>query len=292
VSKRPAFQFYPSDWRTEAGLRLCSMGARGLWIEIMCLMHDCTPYGHLTVLGRAMKPDELARLVGEGAPAVKRWIGELESNEVFSRNDDGIIFSRRMTRDEEIREARAAGGSSGGEHGHKGGSHGSKGGRPRKEKPPLNDNQRGVSNPPPSSSSSSPSSEKHDDPYGSLSENDVSDPPAELPDDGDEELPEEPENSLKPQHVVDEWNQVALRCGLPQIVGLTGKRLRHLKARIREHPLDHWFEAFNAIERNPWMHGENDRGWRADFDFLLQPSSFQKLIEGSYDRAQPIQRTQ
>jgi uncharacterized protein YdaU (DUF1376 family) len=135
-------------------------------------------------------------------------------------------------------------------------------------------------------------SPKNDDPYGSLSENDVSDPPAELPDDGDGELPEEPENSLKPQHVVDEWNQVALRCGLPQIVGLTGKRLRHLKSRIREHPLDHWFEAFNAIERNPWMHGENDRGWRADFDFLLQPSSFQKLIEGSYDRAQPIQRTQ
>jgi len=156
VSKRPAFQFYPADWRTEAGLRLCSMPARGLCIEMMCLMHDATPYGHLTALGRAMTPEALARLVGEGAGPVRKWLTELEENEVFSR-DNGVIFSRRMVRDEQVREARAAGGPAGGEHGHKGASYGAKGGRPRKEKPPLSDDQRGVSDPPPSSSSSSPS---------------------------------------------------------------------------------------------------------------------------------------
>lgn len=97
---------------------------------------------------------------------------------------------------------------------------------------------------------------------------------------------------LKPEHVLDEWNQVAERHGLPKVRRLIGPRLQKLRARIRDHPLDDWMDAFNAIERNPWMHGDNDRGWRVDFDFLLQPNSFQKLIEGSYDRAQPIQRTQ
>lgn len=133
MSKRPAFQFYPSDWRNDAGLRLCSIGARGLWIEMMCLMHDATPYGHLTVMGRAIAPEALARLAGESVAAVKRWLVEMEQNDVFSRTDEGVIYSRRMVRDEEIREARAAGGPLGKEFGHLGASFGNLGGNPKKK---------------------------------------------------------------------------------------------------------------------------------------------------------------
>ncbi|WP_150125818.1 hypothetical protein [Sphingobium sp. RAC03] len=163
MSKRPAFQFYPGDWRTDPGLRLCSLLARGLWIEMMAIMHEGEPYGHLTAQGRAISDDMLARLVGEGAAAVKRAIKDLEVNGVFSRTDAGVIYSRRMVRDEAIREARAAGGSLGKGHGEKGASHGTKGGRPRKDKPPLGDDVMGVILPPPSSSSPSPSSFVDDD---------------------------------------------------------------------------------------------------------------------------------
>lgn len=154
MSKRPSFQFYPPDWRRDQSLRLCSMGARGLWIEMMCLMHEGEPYGHLTDLGQPMSAEALGRLVGESATAVKRWLAELDARAVFSRTDTGVIYCRRMVRDEAVRQARAAGGSSGGEHGHKGASHGSKGGRPRSEKggkkPPL-----GRANNPPLHTSSS-----------------------------------------------------------------------------------------------------------------------------------------
>jgi len=171
MSKRPSFQFYPSDWRTEQGLRLCSMGARGLWIEMMCLMHDGQPYGHLTIDAEAISIADLARLVGEPVPAVKRWVSELRAKKVFSETDDGLIYSRRMVRDEDVRDRRAAGGSNGGEHGAKGASHGSKGGRPKTAKTPVDDAERGQTKPPsepplappikppPSSSSPSPSSE-------------------------------------------------------------------------------------------------------------------------------------
>lgn len=157
MGKRPAFQFYPGDWRTDPGLRLCSLLARGLWIEMMAIMHEGEPYGHLTAQGRPISDDMLARLVGETPAAVKRAIKDLSENGVFSRTDEGIIFSRRMVRDERVREARAAGGPEGKDHGQKGAAHGAKGGRPRKEKPPLDAAQRGDNLPPPSSSSSSPS---------------------------------------------------------------------------------------------------------------------------------------
>jgi hypothetical protein len=159
MAKRPAFQFYPSDWRTDLGLRLCSISARGLWADILCLMHEGEPYGHLTADGRPVTVEQLARLVGEGAKQVRGWLGELRDNDVFSETDGGVIFSRRMVRDEEIRNARGSGGVAGAEHGAKGAAHGKKGGRPRKEKPPLEppfgDAEKGALKPPPSSSSSS-----------------------------------------------------------------------------------------------------------------------------------------
>lgn len=45
--KRPSFQFYPADWRNNAKLRRCSWGARGVWIELLGLMHDSDTYGLL-----------------------------------------------------------------------------------------------------------------------------------------------------------------------------------------------------------------------------------------------------
>lgn len=154
--KRPAFQFYPADWRKDPALSICSLAARGLWIELMCIMHEADEYGTLTVNGKAMTLQQIARMVGESPAILKKLLDELEDAGVFSRADDGSIYSRRMIRDENLRAVRAAGGEAGKSFGQLGAEHGKKGGRPRKEtgvkKPPLE--------PPPSSSSSSSSSDK------------------------------------------------------------------------------------------------------------------------------------
>jgi hypothetical protein len=112
--KRPAFQFYPADWRKDPELRVCSIAARGLWIDMLAIMHEGTPYGHLTTSGGDISPADLARLVGEPAALVRRLLGELEARKVFSRDSAGVIHSRRMVRDEHIRNVRAAAGALGG----------------------------------------------------------------------------------------------------------------------------------------------------------------------------------
>ena len=159
--KRPSFQFYPGDWLRDTALRSCSIGARGLWIDMLCLMHDSDRYGHLQVNGRPISADALARIVGCSVKEAKAWLAELEDCGVCSRTDDGVLFSRRMVRDEQIRERRAEGGKAGAEHGAKGGLHGAKGGRPRGvNNPPSGEAKGGFeppSYPPPSSSSSSSS---------------------------------------------------------------------------------------------------------------------------------------
>jgi len=156
--KRPAFQFYPADYRKDPALASCSLAARGLWVELLCVMHESDCYGVLVVNGRAMDGKQIARLVGESPATVSKLLAELEAAGVPSRNADGALYSRRMVKDEEVRQRRAEGGVAGGEFGHLGAGHGSKGGRPRKEtgdkKPPSNPPLK----PPPSSSSSSSAS--------------------------------------------------------------------------------------------------------------------------------------
>lgn len=121
--KRPSFQFYPDDWRNNAHLRRCSWAARGVWIELISLMHDSDQYG---VLAWPLK--EIAQALGCPLALLK----ELADKGVLKGCDNGkcepfiytprsgrrdgtpvtlivatpgpIWFSSRMVRDEHVRK--------------------------------------------------------------------------------------------------------------------------------------------------------------------------------------------
>jgi len=95
---RPWLKFYVADWRDKQ-LRRCSLSARGLWIDLMTYMHEAEPYGHLVFEGGDMPIDELALQLARPVAEVKKAMSELEKHGVFSRTEDGIIYSRRMVRD-------------------------------------------------------------------------------------------------------------------------------------------------------------------------------------------------
>lgn len=112
--KRPAFQFYPADWRKDPALSTCSLAARGLWIELMCVAHESDEYGTLSINGKPMTEQQIARAVGESPALINKLLAELEASGVFSRNESGSIYSRRMIKDERLRNVRADAGRLGG----------------------------------------------------------------------------------------------------------------------------------------------------------------------------------
>jgi hypothetical protein len=107
-------RFFWSDWRSDPKLRACSIAARGLWIELLAIMAEASPRGYLLVNGQ--KPDiKLIRtLAGLERNHIGKLLEELEQAGVSSRTEDGVIFSRRMVRDEEKTSERRRCGALGG----------------------------------------------------------------------------------------------------------------------------------------------------------------------------------
>jgi hypothetical protein len=111
---RPSFQFYPKEWIWDLELRQCSAAARGLWADLMCLMHEGEPYGHLTA-----PLDLILRITGLTEEVYTALLAELETERasgkrVAYRTEEGAIYSRRMVRDEARRGVLAANGKHGG----------------------------------------------------------------------------------------------------------------------------------------------------------------------------------
>lgn len=112
--KRPAFQLYPESWRADVQLGACDYVSRGVWWEMICVMHGCTPYGHLALNGKAMPDKQAAEACRVPLVIYRKALKDLETHGVFSRTAEGIIYSRRMVRDEHLRNVRAAAGKQGG----------------------------------------------------------------------------------------------------------------------------------------------------------------------------------
>lgn len=112
--KLPWIKFYPTDWRGDPALRMCSLAARGLWMEMLAIMHEADPRGSLLINGNIITAKQLASLCGATAREIVALLAELETAGVFSRTEGGTIFSRRMKRDDEKAAQDKANGKAGG----------------------------------------------------------------------------------------------------------------------------------------------------------------------------------
>ena len=104
-----------SKWRNEPTLRMCSLSARGLWADLLAIMHECEPYGHLVINGQKPSAKQIASMVGMTSEReVTTALKELQDNGVFSLTDNGVIYSRRLVRDKATRDLGKQTGSLGG----------------------------------------------------------------------------------------------------------------------------------------------------------------------------------
>lgn len=81
---------------------------------------------------------------------------------------------------------------------------------------------------------------------------------------------------------VSQWNALAGDLGLSKIERVTTQRRSAWNARFGNGHAEDWPRALDAIRASKFCRGDNTRGWRVDFDFLLAPAKLTRLLEGKY----------
>jgi hypothetical protein len=91
------------------------------------------------------------------------------------------------------------------------------------------------------------------------------------------------------QRVLDYWNSKAK--GHPNVACarvLDNSRKQQLRLRLKEHGEAVLIEAIDKLFSSPWLLGKGrESNWKPSIDFILQPASLRKLLEGAYGEEDP-----
>lgn len=86
--------------------------------------------------------------------------------------------------------------------------------------------------------------------------------------------------------VKDAYN--SLCPSLPAIKALSDSRKRAIKARLKDYTLEDLREAFKLAEESNFLKGENERSWKANFDWLMKEANLVKVLEGNYKNKEVV----
>ena len=82
------------------------------------------------------------------------------------------------------------------------------------------------------------------------------------------------------------WNE---HCGsLAKVESTNADRDKRAALRLKEHGEEKWIEAIRRIAESEFCNGKNDKVWVADFDWILQPAVFLKVMENKYANRKPV----
>lgn len=100
--KYPWIQFFPGDWLKDPALSLCSPLARGVWIDLLCAMHENNRAGELRGT-----PEQLSRVARCSPTELTQALTELGATgaaNVTECNGVVTVSNRRMKREAKARE--------------------------------------------------------------------------------------------------------------------------------------------------------------------------------------------
>ena len=69
---------------------------------------------------------------------------------------------------------------------------------------------------------------------------------------------------------------------LPRVQLLNETRKKKINARISEVGFEKLKEILVDVSKSDFLNGKNERKWKADFDWILKPENFTKILEGNY----------
>lgn len=113
MAKAPGFWFFTGDWMKDPELRFCSLFARGLLVDLLCILFEANEQGYASNPDGTPRTDEqIADAVAGGSREEKlAALAELERSGVLSRDSRGVLYSRRLARLADLSKQRSKSGA-------------------------------------------------------------------------------------------------------------------------------------------------------------------------------------
>ena len=123
LRNQPYIKFFPKDWLSDDKLKECCAESHGVYINLMCIMHQSQEYGVILLKQKHKQNSkqiqnfakQLAKQLPFDVAEIERGITELVEEGVLQIEDDRLS-QKRMIKDAYLSDVRASAGSEGGKN--------------------------------------------------------------------------------------------------------------------------------------------------------------------------------
>lgn len=91
-----------------------------------------------------------------------------------------------------------------------------------------------------------------------------------------------PPEKINYESFIDYFNGTC--SNFPKVLKITQKRKNAISVILKKYTKQQIADALKIANESEFLTGDNNRGWKADFDFLIKENTITKIIEGSYGK--------
>ncbi|GEN74107.1 hypothetical protein [Chryseobacterium lathyri] len=91
----------------------------------------------------------------------------------------------------------------------------------------------------------------------------------------------EKSSAKKEKEIIDHFHENCNR--LPKVQIINQQRKKSINARINDYGIEKVKEVIEIAGKSNFLSGENKAAWSADFDWIMKPTNFVKVLEGNYN---------
>lgn len=96
---------------------------------------------------------------------------------------------------------------------------------------------------------------------------------------------EEREEHIDYQQIANLYNATCV--SFPRVIKLSEKRKKAIRARLKTYTLEDFKIVFEKAEASDFLKGGGEKGWKADFDWMITDKYMPRILEGVYDNKKP-----
>ncbi len=98
--KHPYIQFFTGDWLKDPALSICSPATRGIWMDLLCHLHELQNGGKVTATG--LQIARICRCSEQDAHIALDELRKTNTADIYERDGSWTVICRRMKRAGEL----------------------------------------------------------------------------------------------------------------------------------------------------------------------------------------------